>query len=93
MEKKQKIRRKIFRRHFLIAWFNKKMAKELTEAEEKLKAESKARAKAEESLKAELNTRAKMEEKIKAEAEKMLFTQFRRYRVWEDRIRPRRERR
>ncbi len=86
MKKRQKIRIKIFRKHFLISWFNKKTAKALTEVEERLKAESEARAKAEEMLRAELKARDTMEQEIKAEAEKMLFTQYRRYGVWEDRI-------
>ena len=77
---------KIFRKHFLISWFNKQTARALTNAEERLKAESEARAKAEERLKAEFKSRDKIIQEIKDEAEKMLFNQYRRYGVWEERF-------
>ena len=54
--------------------------------EERLKAESQARAKAEERLKAEIEARASVEQKVKAEAEKMLLTQYRNYSVMAERV-------
>jgi len=58
----------------------------MAKMEERLKAESQARAKAEERLKAEIETRASAERKVKAETEKMLLTQHRRYSVLAERI-------
>ena len=58
----------------------------MAKMEERLKAESQARAKAEERLKAEIETRASAERKVKAEAEKRLLTQHRRYSVLAERV-------
>ncbi|MGD2095266.1 MAG: Ig-like domain-containing protein [Phycisphaerales bacterium] len=74
------------RKRFLISWFSKQTAKTLAKTEEKLKAESVARAKAEEKLKAELKSRDKIIQEIRDEADKMLFNQYRRYGVWEERF-------
>jgi len=69
-----------------MALFNKKKATAINKMEERLKAESKARAKAEERLRVEIETRAAMERKVKAEAEKMLLTQHNRYSVLAERV-------
>ncbi|NQT02449.1 MAG: tandem-95 repeat protein [Planctomycetes bacterium] len=75
-----------FRQYIRMALFNKKKATAINKMEERLKAESKARAKAEERLRVEIETRAAMERKVKAEAEKMLLTQHNRYSVLAERV-------
>lgn len=77
--------KRTFHQHGFIAWFARKKARAMTKMEEKLKAESLARAKAEERLKKEIENRASVERKVKAEAEKMLHTQYRNYSVMAER--------
>ena len=62
------------------AWFGRKSGRIIAELEEKLKAESQARAEAEEKLRAEIETKAALERKVKAEAEKLLLAQYNKYR-------------
>jgi hypothetical protein len=69
----------------MAAWFNKKSAEAMAQMAESLKAESLARAQAEEKLRAELESKAAMERKVKSEAEKMLLTQYNKYRVMVER--------
>ena len=66
--------------------FNKEKAAAINKIEEKLKAESRARAIAEEKLKVEIATRAAAEQKVKAQAEQKLVTQHRRYSALADRV-------
>jgi VCBS repeat-containing protein len=69
-----------------MAFFNKEKASAITRIEEKLKAESKARALAEEKLKVEFATRTAAEQKVEAKAQQKLITQHRRYSALADRV-------
>jgi len=68
-----------FRQYMRMVLFNKEKAAAINKFEEKLKAESKARAIAEEKLRIEIETRTAAEQKVQAKAQQKLLTQHRRY--------------
>jgi len=68
-----------FRQYIRSVFFSNEKASAITKIEEKLKAESKARAIAEEKLRVEIATRTAAEQKVEAKAQQKLLTQHRRY--------------
>ncbi len=62
-----------FRQYIRMVRFNKEKAAAITKIEEKLKAESKARAIAQEKLRVEIATRVAAERQVKAQAEQKLL--------------------
>ncbi|MBC8471062.1 MAG: tandem-95 repeat protein [Planctomycetes bacterium] len=75
-----------FRQYIRMVLFNKEEATAINNIEEKLKAESKARAIAEEKLRVEIETRAAAERKVEAKAQQKLLTQHHRYSALAGRI-------
>ena len=75
-----------FRQYIRMVLFNNEKAAAITKIEEKLKAESKARAIAQEKLRIEIETRTAAEQKVKAQAEQKLLTQHRRYSALAERV-------
>ncbi len=75
-----------FRQYIRMVLFSKEKAAAITKLEEKLKAESKARAIAQEKLRVEIETRTAAEKKVEAKAQQKLLTQHRRYSALAGRI-------
>lgn len=77
---------KTFRQYIRMAFLKKEKASTTAGLQEKLKAESQARAQAEEKLRIEIATRQAAERKVKDQAEQKLVTQHRRYSALAERV-------
>jgi len=75
-----------FRQYIRMVLFNKEKAAAITKIEEKLKAESRARAIAQEKLRIEIETRTAAKQKVEAKAQQKLLTQHRRYSALAERV-------
>jgi hypothetical protein len=75
-----------FRQYIRMVFFGREKASAITKMEEKLKAESRARAIAQEKLRIEIETRTAAEQKVEAQAQQKLLTQHHRYSALAERI-------